>query len=320
LSALAQEQVRSGVALWADGNSLTQRAIAPRSLRPGEIAIRVGAVGICRTDLYVIDGTIPARFPVIPGHEFSGEIEAVGNQVQGFSTGDRVAVNPVIPCGDCQFCRSGTTTDCQSTSLMGVDLDGACCTMAVIPAAAAFTVPKSIPFEVAAFAEPVAASLAVLKGGIAPSQAGLIAGENRISRLTQRILQAKGFRNVLVCGVDQLADVPDSEFDFVIETHATTDALRQLVRIIRPRGRVILKSRQFRPVELTLKEILPKEPHFQAVNYGRFDDAVAMLADGTLDVTDLIGTRYPLAQFADAIAEAGQDEDRKTFLIPGEVD
>lgn len=303
----------------ADAGSVRSCSLPQPALRPVEVAVRVQAVGICRTDLYVIDGTIPARHPLIPGHEFSGVVIDTGSQTSRLTPGDRVAVNPIIPCGECRYCGSGHPGSCQHTSMLGVDRDGACCSVAVIPEQAAFLIPESLSFEEAAFAEPMAACLAVTKSGIEPAQSGIIVGENRIARLTEQILRAHGFSNFSICTPEGLADLPDCEFDFAIETLATTEVLTEMIRVIRPGGRIVLKSRQFRPVELTLRDLLPKEPILQAVNYGPFDEAVTILADGRVDVSDLIGRRFPFSQFEEAFQEARSDEDRKTILVPDEA-
>ena len=289
---LASTLMNPLTSISVDGRHVKECSYEQRPLGADEVAIRVRAVGICRTDLYVMDGTIPAQRPVIPGHEFAGVVVETGSHVKRLKRGDRVAVNPIIPCGECGFCRADNRADCQHTSMLGVDRDGACCSVAIVPGRAAFLVPDSLSFEEAAFAEPVAACLAVTRSGIERTQVGLIVGENRIARLTERILLAHGFSDVSICAPEGLADVSDCEFDFAIETHATTEVLSQLIRVIRPRGRIVLKSRQYRPVELTLRDLLPKEPVLQAVNYGRFDEAVALLVDRRVDVSDLIGQRF----------------------------
>jgi L-iditol 2-dehydrogenase len=309
-SVLLQSVVVRSKNEWRLGPSAVPR------LETGEVAIRVAAVGLCRTDLYVLDGTLDANWPIVPGHEFSGVIESVSSEISDLHPGQRVAVNPVLPCGTCRYCRAANPRDCQQTRFLGVDQDGALQSLAHVPAANVFPIPDHLSFEAAAFAEPVAASLAVTHSGIVPSDIGLIAGENRIASLTQRVLAACGFGETIVCEIDALSELDEGQFDYVIETHATTEVLAALVRVIRPRGRVVLKSRQFRPIELCMKNILPKEPLFQAANYGPFSDAVSLLADGRVDVSDLIGRRYAIEQLADAVAYAQQHEGRKTMVLP----
>jgi L-iditol 2-dehydrogenase len=89
-----------------------------------------------------------------------------------------------------------------------------------------------------------------------------------------------------------------------------------MLRIIRPRGRMILKSRHSQPVPLNFRSMLPKEPVLYAVNYGSFDQAVRLLVERRVRVDDLIGTCWPLSRYRDAIADAQANEQHKTFLLP----
>ena len=93
--------------------------------------------------------------------------------------------------------------------------------------------------------EPVAASLAVLNSAIRPDEKGLIFGDNRISRLTERILLAKGFADVAVCGDDE--DFPENAYDFIIETLATTETMRKIVRAVKPAAASCSKAASMRP-------------------------------------------------------------------------
>ena len=72
---------------------------------PTDVVVRPAAVGICGTDLHILDGEFAPAFPIVPGHEFAGEIVAVGSAVTGYSAGDRVAVDPSLYCGYCYYCK-----------------------------------------------------------------------------------------------------------------------------------------------------------------------------------------------------------------------
>src|ERR1700694_4340032 len=114
--------------------------------RPDEVLVRVGACGICGTDLHIVDGDSPlARYPVVPGHEFAGEVVAVGSNVPpGIGTrdtimtvGPRVAVEPNLYCGHCEFCRTGHENLCLNYAAIGVTVDGALAEYVTVPAAKA---------------------------------------------------------------------------------------------------------------------------------------------------------------------------------------
>src|SRR5262245_28923258 len=85
----------------------------------GEVLVRVVVAGICRTDLHVAAGLLPAADPVVLGHEFAGVVEAAGSRVEGLRRGDRVAVMPVLPCGACPPCRAGDELVCLAPPCSG---------------------------------------------------------------------------------------------------------------------------------------------------------------------------------------------------------
>ena len=281
----------------------------------GQVIIQVAALGLCRTDLRVISGEIVTARPRIPGHEFSGVIHSVASDVLSLKPGDRVVVNPVLPCGECRYCDDQRCDICQQTRFLGVDLDGALAEFVAVPASSVYAIPDSLSYAEAAFSEPMCASLAVLKSGIQPHQRGLILGQNRIAELTRRVLVANQFHDITILPAD-LQCLPQDAFDFAIETVATTETIHALCQSVVPGGRVILKSRQPDPVQITVSKLLPREVTLCAVNYGCFEHAVNLLADRVVKVDDLIGPRFSLNDFASAVDLAERDELRKIFIEP----
>ena len=99
-------------------------AEAPRP-GPGEVAVAVEACGVCRTDLHILEGEVPARLPIVPGHQAAGRVAAVGPGVTGFSPGDPVGVGWIAStCGRCRFCRSGRENLCPDATFTGRDRNG----------------------------------------------------------------------------------------------------------------------------------------------------------------------------------------------------
>ncbi len=305
-------------AIVKDGKTVSLGTIRdPTVDRDDDVVVRVRSAGLCRTDVFVADGVIRTRNPLVLGHEFSGVVEAVGSGVSRAKAGDRVAVFPVIACGACRECRTGRADLCQRTSMLGLESDGAFAELVKIPERAVYPIPDALPFRHGAYAEPVAASLAVMKSGIRPEEKGLVYGENRIAELTLRILEAYGFADVRVLQPTSEAarDLADA-FDFVIETLATTETLSDILDMTRPGGRIVLKSRRYQPVSLSVARCVRKEVTFSAVNYGDFGEAVRLLAGRRIDVEDLFGENYPMEAF-DRMLEAGRSgESLKLFLEP----
>jgi len=130
------------------------------------------------------------------------------------------------------------------------------------------------------------------------------------------ILEAYGFTDVAIFDASQ-GMLPPDMFDFIIETLATTKTLGEIVQAIRPRGKIILKSLQHRPVSLNFSDMIKKEPVLHAVNYGLFEEALALMADGRLALQSLWGEVYAPEDFADVFAKSEENEAVKLFFAPG---
>ena len=311
---------RLGMALGAGMKAIVKTASGvsvenvpvPTIAAPDEVLIRVSLAGLCRTDMKVADGRVKSKIPVVLGHEFSGVVEELGPAVTALKKGDRVAVMPLFAATNSSL-KNGLPSYASST-MLGMDHDGAFAEFVTVPAHSVFKLPDSVSFMTGAYMEPVAASMAVLNADIHPEQKGLIYGDNRISRLTERVLLAKGFKDVSFCGED--ANHPDNTFDFIIETLATTETLRNMVRMLKPGGLIVFKSRQHLPVELNINALVMKDIRIQAVSYGSFKESIDFVASGKLKVDDLLGEVYPLDKWREVFAEAHKSESLKIFFAP----
>jgi threonine dehydrogenase-like Zn-dependent dehydrogenase len=269
-----------------------------------DVLIRVAIVAYCRTDGYVAQDKIKTKTPLILGHEFSGIIESVGEEVIKFKKDDRVAIMPVLP--DEKGYYLGP--------MLGVDRDGAFAEYVSVPEVAVYKIPDSMSFVEAAYLEPVAASLAILKMPLEKNQKGFILGKNRISNLTKRILDLYGFNSIDIVPIEKMQNVTDDSYDFAIETIATAATLAQLVRVVRPGGAIILKSRQYVPVEINVKKIVQKDLRLLGTQYGDFQKGLDLLASGQLKVNDMFET-LDLEDAVDVLkGEPNRYEDKKLFF------
>lgn len=307
-------------ALLKEGGSVRLARVPEPVIAAGDdVLVRVAFAGVCRTDLLVAEGRLPSRDPIVLGHELSGVVAAAGPSARGIAAGDRVTVAPLLACGRCRGCLvsqanegAGRGAACSAPEMLGVLRHGAFADMLVVPAASVHRIPAGLPMRTAAYVEPVAASLAVLHAGISREQRGLVLGRGRIAELTMRVLLAHGFERVdLRAPGDPLAE---DEYDFAIETAASTAVMRALAAAVRPRGRVVLKSRLVEPVALDLLQIVPKELTLAAAHYGSFEDAIALLASRRLVADDLLGPARPLEAFADVLEDAKKSEQNKLFF------
>jgi threonine dehydrogenase-like Zn-dependent dehydrogenase len=275
--------------------------IAQPEAPTGWVRLRVLLAGICRTDLYVAEGSLPVAEGRVLGHELVGELES----------GERATVSPILPCSDCAACRAGQR--CVSPKMLGVDVDGAFAEYVVVPEACVHRVPKDLPLRRAAYVEPVAASLAVVRVPIRPGERGLVLGAGRITSLTARILAARGFSRLTTCGVE--APIDEGAFDFVVETAATTDVLDAALRAVRPGGVIVLKSRPPQRTPIDVARAVRKDVTLAAVSYASFEESIALVAELAID--DLLGDAFPLERFDAAFARAREPGAPKVFLEPG---
>jgi threonine dehydrogenase-like Zn-dependent dehydrogenase len=303
-------------ALVRDDKGVRLAAVPIPECGAHDVLLRVAYAGICRTDLYVADGRLPTRGPTILGHELSGIVERAPRDAR-LTRGTAVTVIPSIACRDCSECSERTSDEptdpprCIRPRMLGLDRDGAFADFIAVPRDAVIPVPSALSLRRAAYVEPVAAALAVLRAPIPQNGRGLIYGDNRIAELTRRVLVAHGWDQVMSAPAGVR---PTSHVDFVIETVATEDALRAMIALVRPRGLIVLKSRPCEPVPFDVRAAVAREITFAAVNYGSFREAVALLAEGKILVDDLFEEPLPLEDFEAAFRRARSGESKKLFF------
>ena len=294
-----------------------RRVPVPELVGPDDVRIRVTVAGLCRTDLLVASGALPVRTPLVLGHEFAGVVDAVGPAVRTVAPGDRVAVNPVYGCGSCPVCAADPI-NCPRRTMLGMHRDGAFAEFVVVPAANVVRVPPSVDDLTAAYAEPVAAALAVLNAGLDQTMNGLVHGRNRFARLVEFVLRDAEFRTLTRIDPAEGGRPDDDTFDFTIETGLDGPTLDELFRVTRPGGIVVVKSRHATRSHVDFAPAVRKQLTIRAVNYGPFCRAVGLLAEARVDPSGLFGPSYPISQWAEAFTTAACDESAKVFLSPHE--
>ncbi len=124
--------------------------------KAGEVTIKVENVGICGTDIHIFEGEFISPYPIIPGHEFSGTIYECGEGVNGFKIGERVAVDPTLYCGECEFCLTQRTNQCTNWGALGNTVNGSMAEYVSVPARNVVKLPDKMSFAEGAFIEPMA--------------------------------------------------------------------------------------------------------------------------------------------------------------------
>lgn len=184
--------------LTAPGRFAIENRPIPKPDRD-EALIRIARVGICGTDMHIFNGHYAAEgLPMIPGHEFTGTIAAVGEDA-ALTVGDRVVVDMNIGCGVCYWCRRNEVLNCASVRQMGITMDGAFAEYMVVPARLVIPAPVDMPFDVLALTEPLACVVrAARKANITFGQSVVVLGAGPIGHLHVQLLCAIGAAPVIV--------------------------------------------------------------------------------------------------------------------------
>src|SRR5882672_9274453 len=233
---------------------------------PGEAVVRIFASGLCGTDYRIWNGDRPVAYPRVMGHEFIGEVMAVGADVTNVRPGQKVAVEPNYSCGHCALCREGNRNLCLSRTAIGIDVDGGFAEQARLPARCCWPAPAAIDDDQLMLAEPLAVVVrAVARGEAKRGESAAVLGVGALGLLAIQLLKAKGVR-VLAVGrteirqhlaramgaedftVSGAAGAADAArafsgregVDLVIETAGTGVAVEQALELAHPGGRVVL--------------------------------------------------------------------------------
>lgn len=277
-----------------------------------DVIIHVALTGLCRTDIRVANDEIKtSKNALILGHEFSGIVSKTGDGVSHVKVGSRVCVMPFL-----------NTQDEFNMDMLGMHADGSMAEYIRVPSYCVYSLPDNITLKSGAYMEPICASMAVLKAPIKPSDKGVIIGDNRIAGLTLKILNAKGFSDVLIFDPNNKGGKPllENTYDFVIETILTDDLVDLVTKTLKPQGVLILKSRQYNPVSINIAQLVAKEINIHAVNYGDFQDAIDLVAEGNIHFGDLLGDVYPLDDYQHVFELAQNTKSKKLFLTAASSD
>jgi L-iditol 2-dehydrogenase len=282
----------------------------PSCTNEDDVRVGVTVAGLCRTDVYVANGRLPVREPLILGHEFTGVVLEVG-EAAGLDPGDHVTAIPLLDCGECRGCDEGSP--CSKPRFLGVEVDGAFAEQIVLPARNLRKIAPGVDPRKAAYTEPVAAAMAVLKAPLPKSGKGLLLGDNRIAALTERIMRDAGFSSIARSSVALAGNLSD-EVDFVIETEANEKSFQVMLERLRPGGVAVLKSRPASPVPLDVALAVKKDVTFYAVSYAPFEDAIALIERRAVELDDLLGPTYELDQYEEAFSSADGRNSVKCFF------
>ena len=274
-----------------------------------QVKIRITRAALCRTDLYVADGSIKVSPLTILGHEAAGIIEESGSAACPHQPGDRVVIDPLITCGHCSGCTSANRHLCESSTFLGIDTHGAFAEYIVLSANQVHQIPDNLDFDQAIYAEPLAATRAVLQNLKKSSEPILVYGNGRIAELTAHVLRSAGFCPTL--------EPSERNYKMVIEAAESVEGISQALKFVQPGGKLIVKSRHPDDLSLPLLDLVQKRLNLESVYYSPFEEALNDLKQQRDFISTLLGNHWKLEDYEQAFAEAKASEARKTLFTFG---
>lgn len=313
-------------------------------LRPGDALIRVEHVAICATDLEIYDGRLgyykdgTASYPIVPGHEFSGRIAALGTNANGFSEGDPVVVECIQSCGTCADCRADNPIGCAERSELGVmHRDGAYAEYVMVPARFVHRLPSGLDTDKAALAEPVAVilkGLGRLENHLALKPApwdSAVLGAGPLGHICARILAHRGHRVTVFdrnlhrlalfdgTGIQVSATLDRLEkFDVLIEITGDPDVLDTALHKSRANASLLLLGLPYGERQFSFEAIAAYDKTIVgSVGSTAVDFAAAIELLPQLSLDEHLKCKLPLAEFAVGWQKARDGEVIKVMLHAG---
>ncbi|WP_128429898.1 zinc-dependent alcohol dehydrogenase family protein [Streptomyces cyaneus] len=322
----------------APGN-VTVTTVPDPTPGPREVVVDVAACGLCGTDLHILQGEFAPTLPVVPGHEFAGEVVGLGSEVTELAIGDRVAVDPSLYCNECRYCRAGRNNLCDRWRAIGVTVAGGAAEYAVAPVANCVRLPDHVDVQDAALIEPL--SCAVRGYDVLNSRLGshvLIYGSGTMGLMMLELAKRTGAASVDVVdvnperlttaeklGCSQAALSADelgrpAGWDVVIDATGNAAAIQDGLDRVAKAGTFL----QFGVSDYaTTATISPYRIYNQEITITgsmavlhSYERAAELFATGVLDPQVFISHRLPLTEYPQALDRFAAGQGRKIVVLP----
>jgi threonine dehydrogenase-like Zn-dependent dehydrogenase len=315
-------------ALRFDGKALNYLEDYPKP-HSDESLVRVSLAGICGTDLEILQGYM--SYEGVLGHEFVGVVEESKNKDL---VGKRVVGEINVGCENCDYCKKGMQRHCPNRTVLGIlNRDGVFAEyISLLPERNLHVLPDSITDEQAVFIEPIAAAFEIKEQiSLKPDWRVAIVGDGRLSQLIASVLKTscsnitcfgrheKKLQRLQKLGIKTKIGIQTDDehnFDLVVEATGSNSGFLDSMKIVKPKGNVVLKSTIASKENIDLTPAVVNEITLVGSRCGPFRPAINALASGIISVDGLIDSEYPLEKFQEALNHAKEPNALKVVLKP----
>lgn len=313
-----------------DGQNLTLKSVDKPKINDSQVMIRVKSVGICGTDLAIVNKSLATTTPIILGHEFAGDVVEIGSEVKNEWLNKRVTseINSNIDF-KCYYCKQGINSQCVSRKALGIDIDGALAEFIAVDSYMLHEIPDSISYDDATFIEPLAAAYQTFE--VMPLDQNdstmAIFGLGKLGLLLTQVALSKGLKLFVVDGSHKKialaknfgAHYPLNRFevpnvpkkiksltnglgaDIVADTTGNPIALKDIIASCRARGKIHIKSTHGIDTPVDLTDVVIRELTIYSSRCGPFEKAIEGLSSGKIKVVKLISKKYNLEDIGKAV-------------------
>ena len=293
-----------------------------------ETLVRVDLAGICGTDLEILDGYM--QYAGILGHEFVGTVKQSDNSEL---IGKRVVGEINAGCGKCDSCINGMERHCSTRTVLGIlKRNGAFAEFLSLPEKNLHVIPDSISDEQAVFIEPLAAAFEINEQvSLKPEWNVAVVGDGRLAQLIIQVIKLtcsnvtcfgkheNKLQSLVQSGIKIKLGIESTDeqlFDLVVEATGSNSGFTDTMKLVKPRGTVVLKSTIASRENLDLTPTIINEITLIGSRCGLFKPAIDALATGKVSVDSMIDSTFALEKFEDAITYAKKPNTLKVFLKP----
>ncbi|HNW85999.1 MAG TPA: alcohol dehydrogenase catalytic domain-containing protein [Candidatus Limiplasma sp.] len=308
------------------------------------VVIRIQASALCGSDLHIFKAKHPSvPLPATIGHEFSGDIIAMGQEVRGLSIGQRVTVEPCVACGHCEACRHGDYGSCDELSFIYRKGDGAMADLITVKASSVFPLPDSLSYEAGALIEPLAVAVhAVRRADVRMGHKVLVLGAGAIGLLVAALCKRTGAAEVLVCdysafrlsmaqklGATRTVNPREGDSleaavraatdglgaDRIFECVGREETFVQALTLLRKKGLATVVGIFEQPqITIPVMQLVNKEICVQGSQGYCWDFPIALQLAGEIGLEQLVTHRFPLAELQQAL-ETALDRTQNTVKV-----